>query len=274
MMRQVRVNDVDLSYVEQGTGPPVVFVHGAFSDLRYWEPQRQAIAIHYRFIAYTARYHGTAPWSDAGQQYAWATHVADLVAFIRWLNAGPVHLVGLSAGGRTATLVAVQYPDLVRSLTLAEPGLHELLVDLPETQPVYDERTKALEPIGTAIQAGEVVQATKLFFEMVNNQGPGAFDRQPEALRQMILDNARTLPLTRSTPPLPAVTRAMLGGVKTPTLVVGGAHTRRYFSLINAVVVQGIPGSRLVVIPQATHLMSYQNPAAFNEALLHFLAHQ
>ena len=35
-----------------------------------------------------------------------------------------------------------------------------------------------------------------------------------------------------------------------------------------------IPGSRLVVIPAAAHLMSYQNPAAFNEALLDFLARQ
>ena len=65
-----------------------------------------------------------------------------------------------------------------------------------------------------------------------------------------------------------------VGGVKTPTLVVGGEQSPRYLALINAVVVQCIPGSRLVVIPQARHLMSHQNPVAFNEALLHFLAQQ
>src|SRR3989442_6658529 len=59
---------------EQGTGPPVIFVHGAWMDLRYWEPQRQAIAMQYRFIAYTQRYHGTAPWPDAGPQYSAVTH--------------------------------------------------------------------------------------------------------------------------------------------------------------------------------------------------------
>jgi pimeloyl-ACP methyl ester carboxylesterase len=42
--------------------------------------------------------------------------------------------------------------------------------------------------------------------------------------------------------------------------------------LINEVVVRCIPGSRLVTIPKATHPMSIQNPAAFNEALLQFLA--
>src|SRR5947209_19225920 len=97
--RQLSVNGVELSYIEQGTGAPVVFVHGAFSDLRFWEPQRQAIAQQYRFIAYTYRYHGTAPWPDAGQDYSAATHAADLAAFIRELNAGPVHLVTLSYGG-------------------------------------------------------------------------------------------------------------------------------------------------------------------------------
>jgi non-heme chloroperoxidase len=37
-MPQLRVNGVDLSYIEQGAGSPVVFVHGAWMDLRYWEP--------------------------------------------------------------------------------------------------------------------------------------------------------------------------------------------------------------------------------------------
>ena len=128
-MPQLRVNGVELAYIDQGAGTPVVFVHGAWMDLRYWEPQRQAIATQYRFIAYNARYHGTVPWPDEGQQYSWVTRVADLVAFMRWLNAGPVHLVGLSSGGRLVTLVALAHPDLVRSLTLAEPALAELLAE-------------------------------------------------------------------------------------------------------------------------------------------------
>jgi pimeloyl-ACP methyl ester carboxylesterase len=131
MVPHLRVNGVDLAYIGQGTGAPVVFVHGAWMDLRYWEPQRQATATQYRFIAYTLRYHGTAPWPDAGQHYSVATHAADLMAFIRQLHAGPVHLVGLSSGGRLVTLAALEHPDLVRSLTLAEPALAELLADLP-----------------------------------------------------------------------------------------------------------------------------------------------
>jgi pimeloyl-ACP methyl ester carboxylesterase len=183
-----------------------------------------------------------------------------------------VHLVGLSSGGRLVTLVALQYPDLVRSLTVLEPPIDEVLGDLPEVQPVRDEWRKAFEPIRTAAQAGEAIQAAKLFFELANNQGAGAFDIQPEAFRQMILNNARTVPLQLSAPRPLAISYATLRGVKAPTLVVGGEQTPRYLALINEVVVQYIPGSRLVVISKATHLMSHQNPVAFNEALLHFLA--
>ena len=92
-LRHLRVNGVELSYSEQGTGAPVVFVPGAFSDLRIWEAQSQAVAQQYRFIADNQRYHGTAPWPDEGQHYATATHAADLAAFIRQLNAGPVQLM-------------------------------------------------------------------------------------------------------------------------------------------------------------------------------------
>jgi pimeloyl-ACP methyl ester carboxylesterase len=68
-----------------------------------------------------------------------------------------VHLVGLSSGGRLVTLVALQYPDLVRSLTVLEPPIDEVLGDLPEVQPVRDEWRKAFEPIRTAAQAGEAI---------------------------------------------------------------------------------------------------------------------
>jgi pimeloyl-ACP methyl ester carboxylesterase len=269
---QVLVNGVDLHYVEQGTGTPVVFVHGSFSDLRFWEPQREAVAQRYRFIALTQRYFGTTPWPDDGKHYADKTHAADLAAFLRQINAGAVHLVGISYGGVVATLMALEQPALLRSLTVLEAGLASLLTDIAEAKPEIEDRRNTFQRVGTAVKRGETVQATKLLFEWVNNEGAGAFDKQPEAVRQMFLDNARTVPLALSAPRAPAITCATLGAVKAPTLVASGERSRRYYSLINEVIVRCIPGSRLVTIPNATHPMSIQNPAAFNKALLQFLA--
>jgi pimeloyl-ACP methyl ester carboxylesterase len=271
-LRHLQVNGVDLAYVDQGSGAPVVFVHGLVSDARIWEQQRPAVAQHYRFIAYNERDHGPEPWPDEGQHYTVATHAADLAAFLRALQAGPVHLVAHSSAGILATLVALDHPDLVHSLTLAEPAIGTLLADMPEGKPPLDDRAQALAQARAAANAGDAGQATRAFFEWVDNQGPGAFDRQPAAVRQMLLDNARTLPLVLAAPPPPAISCAMLGGVKAPTLVIDGDQTRRFFSLISEVAVRCLPGSRLVTIPQATHLMFIQQSAAFNAVLLSFLA--
>src|SRR6266496_3252903 len=91
--KEIEVNGVRLQYVEQGTGEPVVFVHGCCSDLRVWEPVRDEIAKKYRFIAYTQRYFGTAPWKDDGREFSVETLADDLAKFIASLDAGPVHLV-------------------------------------------------------------------------------------------------------------------------------------------------------------------------------------
>jgi pimeloyl-ACP methyl ester carboxylesterase len=84
----VHVNGVDLEYVDEGKGVPVVFSHGGGSDFRYWEPQRKAFAARSRFVAYTHRFHGAGPWPEEGD-YSADAHSADLVAIIRRLDAGP-----------------------------------------------------------------------------------------------------------------------------------------------------------------------------------------
>ena len=49
-------------------------------------------------------------------------HTADIAGFIGALKAGPVHLLGHSRGGHIAFRVAQNFPDLVRTLILVEPG--------------------------------------------------------------------------------------------------------------------------------------------------------
>jgi sulfite dehydrogenase len=49
--KQVRVNETDIRYVEQGEGVPVVFVHGSMRDQRVWDAYRPQVAARYRYIA-------------------------------------------------------------------------------------------------------------------------------------------------------------------------------------------------------------------------------
>lgn len=266
--RQIRANGVDLHYVDEGRGTPVVFVHGAVNDQRYWEPQRGPFAKQHRFIATTLRYHGTAPWPDDGRQYSAETHVADLAALIGALKAGPAHVVGLSYGGLLAAMLAVKEPKLVRTLTLAEPALFALLAESPDGKPILDEWNKGAESMMAAMKAGDNMLATARLATVVTGT---PFEKMPPSMRELLKDNARTLPLLFAGQQ-PLVNCEMLRAVKVPTLVVRGEHTPRMFAKINESVGRCIAGSRLVVIPKASHAMSFDNPADFNRTILAFLA--
>ena len=270
-VKTMSIGGTSLTYVEQGTGLPVVFVHGWFSDHRIWEPQREAIAQRYRFIAIDQRYFGTAPWPDGGGQFSPATHAADLAAFIRGLNAGSVHLVGQSDGSSISLATAIDHPGLVRSLFLNEPQAPSLLTD-PSDRTLAEDDRKGAAAARAATDAGKSTEAMKLFLDFSTNQ-QGAFAALPAAARAMRLDNARTAPLALNAPPV-SITCAQAGQLKVPVILTKGEFTRTFYRVVTEAVSRCIPGAQLITIKGAMNGAPSQQPAAFNDALLAFLARQ
>jgi pimeloyl-ACP methyl ester carboxylesterase len=114
--------------------------------------------------------------------------------------------------------------------------------------------------------AGDAERAAKLWFEVVDNSGPGTFDDQAESFRRMWLDNfGSTRP---GAPPPEPLTCEQLGAITVPTLVLGAEHGMPYSRRIVEVLAACIPGCHLTVIPGVTHFMSYQAPDVFNETVL------
>jgi len=255
-VRRLLLNGVAVEYEERGTGVPVVFSHGGASDLRYWAPQRDAFAGRYRFVAYSRR---------TGDVSA-ATQVADLLAIIRRLEAGPVHLVGFSTA--IALRVAAQEPELLRSLTIVEPNAPWVLEgDRAGKKALADWRRENKRIHAEAGDDRE--QAAALWFDLVNNRGRGAFARQPEQFRSMWLDNfGRDRP---TTPPEP-LTCQQLKAIRTPTLALAAEYGMPYSRRIVELVAGCVPECRLADVPGVTHFMSYQAPRVFNRLVLDFLA--
>ena len=117
-VKTAKVNGTTLAYCEQGEGAPVVFVHGALSDVRIWQAQREALAQKYRAISYSLRYHCPNAPAPPGAEHSIDEHVDDLQALIQALGAQPAHLVGNSSGGFMCLYLAMRAPELVRSLVL------------------------------------------------------------------------------------------------------------------------------------------------------------
>ena len=271
--KEVEINGVHLLYVEQGSGEPVVFVHGVPIDLRAWEPVRENIARKYRFIAYNQRYCGTGSWSDQGENFSVATHADDLAEFIKLLNAGPVHLIGWSYGGQVAATAAVKNPSLIRSLILCEAAVMSVLPKgSAEGKAPREDFAKMTAPAVAAAKAGEPVQATKLLFEALFQTPPGEFHRLPQDWQTLGLDNARTLPLLFASPPPPPITCEMLKDFTRPTLVMWGERTQRCYALINEAIGRCVPGARKVVLGTVNHDAPLRDPAGFSAAVLEFLS--
>ncbi|WP_433706447.1 alpha/beta fold hydrolase [Paraburkholderia sacchari] len=103
-------------WLEQGTGEPLVLIHGVGMQASAWYPQMDDLSREFRVISVDMPGHGTSDALDAS---------ADLQQFVQWaiefieaLHAGPVNLAGHSMGSLIAAGVAVTRPDLVKRVAV------------------------------------------------------------------------------------------------------------------------------------------------------------
>lgn len=174
------INGTNLSFVEKGTGEPVLFAHGGLADQRVWHRQIEVFAEQYRAIAVSCRGYWPNGKLRDDETITLDTFVDDLVEFIRALGSGPVHLIGHSSPGGFASLrLARQDPELLRSLVVLEPPAFPLLgLNIPPRPAqllkllLRDRRTaidfikfgaRTMSPAVRAFERGNDEQAVRIF---------------------------------------------------------------------------------------------------------------
>jgi len=266
-MKQLNVNGYDMAYLELGQGPVLVMIHGSLGDFRIWGPALGPLTRRHRVIAPSLRHFFPAHWDGVGPGFTIAQHVEDVIAFIEALGTGPVDLLGHSRGGHIAFRVAQQRPDLLRRLILAEPGGDMDASLAPGPVPAISQAAR-FAAAAEKIAAGDIEGGMTVFLDGI--EGPGAWARHPEARRQQLRDNARTL-LGQINENRPPFSRADAEGIHTPTLFIGGEKTGGLLRANMETLPGHVKGAEVVMIPGATHAMYEQNPVAFAQAVLDFL---
>ena len=116
-MEVVHTNGVEVAYERAGDGPPIVFVHGATSDSRMWQPQLAALTDEFTVVAWDEP--GAGRSSDVPPGFG-LTDYADCLAALIEVGLGPAHVAGLSWGGTVALELYRRHREFVASLILAD----------------------------------------------------------------------------------------------------------------------------------------------------------
>ncbi|MEM7564610.1 MAG: alpha/beta fold hydrolase [Pseudomonadota bacterium] len=106
-----------LHYSSQGTGSPLVILHGLFGSGKNWQSLARKFSASYQVICVDLRNHGQSFHVDSMNYDLMACDVIDL---LNELNIGPCCLMGHSMGGKVAMTVALKAPALLSKLVVVD----------------------------------------------------------------------------------------------------------------------------------------------------------
>ncbi len=106
-----------LNYIEQGSGPVIILIHGMFGSLSNLGMLARSLVDDCRVISVDLRNHGDSPHA---QQMDLASMAGDIIELMDDLNISSANLIGHSLGGKIAMQVALNFPAKVQSLVVAD----------------------------------------------------------------------------------------------------------------------------------------------------------
>jgi pimeloyl-ACP methyl ester carboxylesterase len=251
----VDVPGARLAYIDTGgSGIPVILLHAATGSARVWEHQLPAFtSAGFRVIAYDRRGFGRTVVVSGG---APSTAPDDLEALAAHLRLDRVHLVGTAAGGIVATDYALSFPARLRSLVIANSIVG-----------VQDEEYLAL---GRRLRPKAFGDLPADFREL----GPAYRVENPAGTdRWLALERSSRAP-AESQPPQPTknhITFQALSTMKTATLLITGDADLYAPPPAMELVAKRMPRAETLVLRAVGHSGYWEQPDAFNEAVLAFI---
>lgn len=226
--------DIQLHFIEKGSGFPLILLHGNSEDASYFSSQIEYFSAFYRVIAIDTRGHGQSARGQA--PFTINQFAEDLKAFFDAAHILSAHILGFSDGGNIALTFALRYPTYVRTLILNGANLYPRGMTLPTQLAVY----------------------TGWLF----STAAGIFSKKYAQRREYIALMAHQ----------PHIRKKSLVALEMPSFVIAGTHDmirRRH----TAAIARSIPNCRLTFL-NGSHFIARTASHAFNEAVYSFLLQQ
>jgi pimeloyl-ACP methyl ester carboxylesterase len=234
-MPKLQRGGVKIYYEVHGEGPALVLTHGYSSTSAMWQGQIAALSQRHKLVLWDMRGHGQSDYPQDPNAYSEALTVADMAALLDEVGAGSAIVGGLSLGGYMSLAFYRAYRARVRALLIIDtgPGFKK-----DEAREAWNRR--ALDTADRFERDGLLVLKSA--------------SRERSTVQHR---DARGL--------------ALLPEIKVPSLIVVGADDTPFLAASDYMAAK-IPGAKKVVIPQAGHAVNIDQPQAFIDAVLPFLA--
>lgn len=241
MGEYVTLGPMEMYYETAGDeGDPILFLHGGGGGAFVWEPHMAHFAPSHRVFASEQR--GRAHTADVEGPISYEMMAGDTLALVDKVIGEPVHVVGASDGGDIGLLMAMERPEMVRSLVSIGGNYH------------HDAIPPGFLEMGPDDEALEMPR--QMYVEM-SPDGPDHFAVVFDKLKQMWREE-------------PELTTDDLASIETPVLVMAGdadliplSHTVSMF--------EGLANAQLAIVPGASHAVFMEKPDLVNRLIEDFI---
>jgi pimeloyl-ACP methyl ester carboxylesterase len=260
---------VDVNYIHQGSGTPVILIHGLAASLHDWDDLIPVLAGHgYAAYAPDLLGHGDSPRLESrAYRMEWVfDHFFNWIRSLRLTE--PAILIGHSLGGRIALEYARRASAWTGGLILVDPFYS------PAQLPLLVRKTYS-RPHLSEFLLGKVSEKWFRFLVDISStaigHSVGALRNLPGRVReQTILDYRRTAPGVYHIPSAIEDMTNYLQEVNTPTLVVWGEKDKTLAPSSFTRLVSALPRARGEVLPTG-HIPHQTHTEEFNQIVLRFL---
>lgn len=216
--------------------------------------------------------HGRArDWDGQGDIHSLCTRDALEIADKMAAKTGPIDLIGHSFGGTIALRIALERPELLRSIVLIEPVL--FAAARADEAPEYRDFIATHRVFEALMQAGDFGAAAQHFQSL---WGDGRdFSQAPDSVRRYIMDrlpliSAQTDALHNDSAGIMGYLRLEAMGL--PVLLISGSETPPIMAAITRALVSRLPNVTQTVIAGARHMAPITHPNQVTEAMSTFWA--
>lgn len=240
--------------------PVIVLSNSLGSTMAMWDANLAALEEHFRVVRYDTRGHGGSPVPDG--PYDIDDLVDDVVALLDDLGVERAHFVGLSLGGMTGMRLAAREPGRVDRLVVLCTGAHL------EPSSAWHDRAATVRAQGTGAVAEAVV--TRWF-----TPGLLSADADLKAASEAMVAGTPAEGYAASCEVIATMDlRGDLASITAPTLAIAGADDPATPPPHLAEIAESVQDGRLLVVSDAAHLASAQQPGTVTPAIVEHLTQE